>query len=155
MNKQHAANAPAAHLHTSQQRLLDSSKHTVADFLVLKHPCLTQVAVCDGLTGCRVLSTDDFEAGTVNVTVPPASAQPYSVGSARISSAGDSAEVALTDRVALLDLTFSAAPLALSNQGELQSAVSLRGSHWFDVCEEAGLLPHVMHNHTGSGATAV
>jgi hypothetical protein len=88
---------------------------------------LVLVDTIAGLTGCRVLTTDDFEAGTVNVTVSPASAQPYSVGSARISSAGDTADVALTDSVALLDLTFSAAPLALSNQGKLQGAVRLRG----------------------------
>ena len=65
----------------------------------------------------RILTTEDFEAGSVNLSLPAASAQPYSVGSARINSPADSAEVALTDRTALLDVAFSAVPLAFGNKG--------------------------------------
>lgn len=90
-----------------------------------------------------MLSTDDFEAGTVNVTVLPASAQPYSVGSAQISSAGDSADVALTDRVALLDLTFSAAPLTLSLQGKLTLSNQVRA-------KTARGLPQAVHYAAGT-----
>lgn len=113
----------ACYVAESVKMLSVSNLHQVQISMFL----LALVDTIAGLTGCRVLTTDDFEAGTVNVTVSPASAQPYSVGSARISSAGDTADVALTDRVALLDLTFSAAPLALSNQGKLQGALRLRG----------------------------
>jgi hypothetical protein len=70
----------------------------------------------------------DYEAPTVNVTVPAAIAKQYGNTSIAVSSQSDAAEVVLADRTAVMDLTFSAAPLQpavagayLMQQGHLQS----------------------------------
>lgn len=68
-------------------------------------------------TSCRALTTDDFEAGNVTLAVTPASAQPYSA-SPVTSSLADTAVIPLGDRTAALDLSFSAAPLALAAAGD-------------------------------------
>jgi hypothetical protein len=67
---------------------------------------------------CRTLTTDDFEAENVTLTVSKASATPYSTTPNPIFSEPDSLTVGLSDRSALLDLAFSAAPLQLTTSGE-------------------------------------
>lgn len=60
-----------------------------------------------GLLYCRVVTTDDIEAGKLTLEVTAASANTFISSAARFNSnpATDSAEVALTARTALVDLT--------------------------------------------------
>jgi hypothetical protein len=67
---------------------------------------------------CRTLTTDDFEAENVTIIVSKATATSYSVPPTAIYSDPDSLSVGLSDRSAILDLAFAAAPLQLTTPGE-------------------------------------
>jgi hypothetical protein len=69
--------------------------------------CVPDIIVC--LCFCRAIA--DYEAPTISVTVPAATAQQYGNTSIVVSSQSDTAEVVLADRTAALDLTFSTTPL--------------------------------------------
>jgi hypothetical protein len=70
---------------------------------------------------CRIIP--DYQEPTINVTVPAATAEQYGNTSVVISSQPDTAEVVLADRTAVMDLTFTAAPLQPAVAGEHLGAV--------------------------------
>lgn len=69
--------------------------------------CVPDIIIC--LCFCRAIA--DYEAPTISVTVPAATATQYGNSSVVVSSQSDTAEVVLADRTAAMDLTFSATPL--------------------------------------------
>lgn len=70
---------------------------------------------------CRVIA--DYEAPTISVTVPAATAKQYGNTSIVVSSQPDTAEVVLADRTALMDLTLTAAPLQPAVPGKHPTAL--------------------------------
>jgi hypothetical protein len=59
----------------------------------------------------------DYESATIDVTVPAATALQYGNASVLVSSQPDTAEVVLSGRTAMLDLTFTGAPLSPAAAG--------------------------------------
>jgi hypothetical protein len=65
---------------------------------------------------CRAIP--DYEAPTISVTVPAATAQQHGNASVIVESQADTAEVVLADRTAAMDLTFAVASLQPAVAGE-------------------------------------
>lgn len=67
---------------------------------------------------CRLLAPQDLTAGFTTVYVPAASAQPDSPNAPRVYSTPDSAVVVLGGQVPMLDISVSAVPIVIQQQGE-------------------------------------
>jgi hypothetical protein len=71
----------------------------------------------------RLVTAQDWEAGSITLSVPQASARQHSRPSVTVNSTSDSVDVMLAGRAAMLDVTFTAVPLAPSMAGKRTGAI--------------------------------
>lgn len=99
---------------------------------------------------CRLLTEADKAAGVVNITVPPASAQPaYNTNASWVYSNVDSAMVPLADKAPMLDLSLWNMPGIAYHTGK-----QLCTATWYAVSQQELCCEHLEAGKTLSGFSA-